>query len=183
MPFVVERATTEYGTFPQVTELTGDPVALLENEWLTPGVVILSIDGQLVQGVNGLEDAFASSATSDNDGRLAASIAVQIPGEDAFVDRALRLPSSRIVTLENGLSFRSDLEGGSWVTRVTATGGISDLEVGDRIVSEDASGVRFAGPTDLETALTNVAGLGLADAEFTVRRDGSQLFVTAPLVE
>ncbi|MFQ6549487.1 protein kinase domain-containing protein [Aestuariibius sp. 2305UL40-4] len=183
MPFVVESANTEYGTFPQVTELTGDPVSLIENEWLTPGVVILSIDGQLVQGVNGLEDAFSSSATSDSDGRLAASILVQIPGQEAFVDRALRLPSARIVTLENGLSFRTDLEGGSWVTRVTATGGVSDLEVGDRIVSEGASGIRFSGPTDLETALTSVAGSGFADAEFTVRRDGRQLFVTAPLVE
>ncbi|WP_159803929.1 serine/threonine-protein kinase [Litoreibacter roseus] len=171
---------SEYGVFPRIVGVTA-PEVLAYNPWIEVGQTIFSINGELVSNEAQVKELFLQNANVDRNDNLTASVLIR--DGDALIDHQLALPAVRVTELENGTTLRSSTNNGLWFAEVTSlsNNGASGLQIGDRIISEDISGLSVMYPTAIEDILTSVLSDNIAEAEFVVQRGNNELLVTEPL--
>lgn len=178
LPFITSPSEQPEGTFSMVT-LVRSNIGVATQDWLRSGSIIYAVNGNLVVDDNTIQRALVSAAEGQDGDSITARLKIKTSADDAITEQDLTIPLAQTVALENGLEF-SVLPGksGRFISRVSQVPeGLSTLQVGDMLVSENTTGVSFTARDDL-TKLFDMLRQQNADlAQLTIARDGQLMAV------
>lgn len=143
--------------------------------WAAPGLRIVTSGGEDVASLDEAVDRAAQSLASD-DSEIELVLGVSPDAESTPVEHRLTVPVAHELTLANGLGFRTGLEDGVWVTRVTATADGVALAEGDVVAADMRDNTLIDGPDTLMRVIGRAMGGGESSITFAVRR-GNTLYV------
>jgi hypothetical protein len=139
--------------------------------WLEPGLLIYSVNGIDVQQSGSIATAILNAKTVDPDGR--ARVVVEYAGSSLERQSGLlTVPTTRLVSLGNGLNFEIGTVDGQWQTVVTGVTvpAVTDLRQGDILYRDQTTGIALDGPDALEGIMATLAEQGTGITQFSVLR-------------
>jgi hypothetical protein len=139
--------------------------------WLEPGLLIYSVNGIDVQQSGSIATAILNAKTVDPDGR--ARVVVEYAGSSLERQSGLlTVPTTRLVSLGNGLNFEIGTVDGQWQTIVTGVTvpAVTDLRQGDVLYRDQTTGIALDGPDALESIMATLAEQGTGVTQFSVLR-------------
>jgi serine/threonine protein kinase len=139
--------------------------------WLEPGLLIYSVNGIDVQQSGSIATAILNAKTVDPDGR--ARVVVEYAGSSLERQSGLlTVPTTRLVSLGNGLNFEIGTVDGQWQTVVTGVTvpAVTDLRQGDVLYRDQTTGIALDGPDALESIMATLAEQGTGVTQFSVLR-------------
>jgi hypothetical protein len=139
--------------------------------WLEPGLLIYSVNGTDVQQSGSIATAILNAKTIDPDGR--ARVVVEYAGSSLERQSGLlTVPTTRLVSLGNGINFEIGTVDGQWQTLVTGVTvpAVTELRQGDILYRDQTTGTALDGPDALENIMATLAGQGTGITQFSVLR-------------
>jgi tRNA A-37 threonylcarbamoyl transferase component Bud32 len=140
--------------------------------WLAPGLLIYTVNGTDVQQSGSIASAILNTMTVDPDGK--ARVVVEYAGSSLERESGLlTVPTTRLVSLGNGLNLEVRTVDGKWQTLVTGVTvpSATTLRQGDVLYRDKTTGIALDGPDSLETIMAALVERGAGVAEFAVLRD------------
>jgi serine/threonine protein kinase len=140
--------------------------------WLEPGLLIYSVNGTDVQQSGSIATAILNTKNIDPDGR--ARVVVEYAGSSLERQTGLlTVPTTRLVSLGNGLNFEIGTVDGQWQTVVAGVTvpAATQLRQGDVLYRDKTTGIALDGPESLETIMATLAEQGTGVTQFSVLRE------------
>lgn len=141
-------------------------------EWLAPGVLLYTVNGNDIQQNGSVIAAVLNSMKVDPDGK--ARVVVEFAGSS--LDREsglLTVQASRLLSLSNGVNLRADVVDGKWQTVVTGVTmpDKTELRQGDILFRDKTTGIAIDAPDSLETVLAQLVEADTSLTTFSILRD------------
>ncbi|NVK13163.1 MAG: serine/threonine protein kinase [Rhodobacteraceae bacterium] len=175
IPFEYEEQTVRKAQVVSITG-TGDTTDLSKTgSWIAPGVEILTVNNQPLTAGSPFASQLLTAMQIDPDGYTRASVRYKDAESKRFEMGLLAVPVVRRTGLNSGLQFEARMQDGAWVTSVSqqAAQGSADLQPGDVLLRESATGTALAGAESLAEILQGLQDKGAATATFDILRDGA----------
>lgn len=140
--------------------------------WLAPGLLIYTVNGLDVQQSGSIATAVLNSMNVDPDGR--ARVVVEYAGSSQERETGLMtIPTTRLVSLGNGLNFEIRTVDGQWQTIVAGVTvpSVTTLRQGDVLYRDKTTGAALDRAESLETIMTALVEQGVGVTSFSVLRD------------
>ncbi len=184
VPFQTRVAEIDGEPFPVVSQVSSAVSNVAASSWLREGVTIYAINDEWVSDQASIENLIEQISTVDDDGFFAVNVRIRTEAEGPFEHVTLAIPTTRWVTLKNGVVFRTEPVNGNWRTSVeSAPPGIDDgLATGDILVSERVTGLSIESAQSVETIIDLLAQQDEGNAIFAVNRDDTLTIAEMPMV-
>ncbi len=183
LPFEARIRSVGSTRFAQIGAVAGDADPGLTEGWLTDGTMIFELGGRPVAEGADLAAQILRDMAIGADGQVAVALRVKAPGARGYDDVALAVPALRRIGLANAVALEARMAEGGWRTVVTAASGAApELQPGDVLLRETATGLAFDSAEAAERLMEALVGRGLATARFEVERAGQTVTVTMELV-
>jgi serine/threonine protein kinase len=141
-------------------------------DWLAPGLLIYSVNGVDVQQAGSVATAVLNTMKVDPDGK--ARVVVEYAGSSLERESGLMtVPTTRLVSLGNGVNFEIRTVDGQWQTIVTGVTipAATTLRQGDVVYRDKTSGAPLDRAESLETIMAALVEQGVGVTTFSVLRD------------
>ncbi len=175
IPFEYEEQTVRKAQVVSITG-TGETTDLSKTgSWIAPGVEILTVNNQPLSAGSPFASQLLTAMQIDPDGYTRASVRYKDAESKRFEMGLLAVPVVRRTGLNSGLQFEARMQDGAWVTSVSqqAAQGSADLQPGDVLLRETATGTALTGAESLAEILQGLQDKGAATATFDILRDGA----------
>ncbi|MDC0660779.1 serine/threonine-protein kinase [Leisingera sp. SS27] len=175
IPFEFEELTVRKAQVVSITG-TGETTDLSKTgSWIAPGVEILTVNNQPLSAGSPFASQLLTAMQIDPDGYTRASVRYKDAESKRFEMGLLAVPVVRRTGLNSGLQFEARMQDGAWVTSVSqqAAQGSADLQPGDVLLRETATGTALTGAESLAEILQGLQDKGAATATFDILRDGA----------
>ena len=146
-------------------------VAVNAPPWMRRGLRIVSVNGTRIETLDQVSVILLDGLRQDV-AKVDVSVGVIERIDQPPVDRILTIPVLHDLLLPNGFGFRTSLEDGGWVTRVTAAPDEGDLVEGDVVIGLVRNGERIDGPNVLAQLIEAELAEGRTSFAFAVSRKG-----------
>jgi hypothetical protein len=140
--------------------------------WLAPGLLIYSVNGNDVQLSGSIATTVLNTMSVDPDGK--ARVVVEYAGSSLEREVGLMtVPTTRLVSLGNGLNAEVRTIDGEWRTIVTGVTvpEVTELRQGDVLYRDRTTGIALDSPEALEKILATLVEQGIGVTSFSVLRD------------
>ncbi|MGR3515124.1 MAG: protein kinase domain-containing protein [Paracoccaceae bacterium] len=175
LPFSARPPRVGDGPALVITEIKDTADVSRSADWLREGLILVGLNGAPLQEDTSLEDQIRDGLTITDEGTAQVTVFYRAPRADVLDTGMLVLPIVRRTYLADGTLLITRKDSDVWVTRVEALGaGITDLQVGDLIIGNASSPIRFTDHKAVETTFTALATSGITAAEFAVLRAGQR---------
>ncbi|WP_052272530.1 serine/threonine-protein kinase [Leisingera sp. ANG-M7] len=175
IPFEYEERTVRKAQVVSITG-TGENTDLSKaGSWIAPGVEILTVNNQPLTADSPFASQLLTAMQIDPDGYTRASIRYKDAESKRFEMGLLAVPVVRRTGLNSGLQFEARMQDGAWVTSVSqqAAQGAADLQPGDVLLRETATGTTLTGAESLAEIMQALQDKDAATATFDILRDGA----------
>jgi hypothetical protein len=140
--------------------------------WLAPGLLIYAVNGVDVQQTGSIATAVLNTMKVDPDGK--ARVVVEYAGSSLERESGLMtVPTTRLVSLGNGVNFEIRTVDGQWQTIVAGVTmpSVTTLRQGDVLYRDKTSGTPLDRADALETIMATLVEQGIGVTSFSVLRD------------
>ncbi|OED50737.1 hypothetical protein AB838_00995 [Rhodobacteraceae bacterium (ex Bugula neritina AB1)] len=172
VPFEFEEKTVRKARVVSITG-TGENTDLGKTgSWIAPGVDILTVNNHPLTADAPFASQMLTAMQIDPDGYTRASIRYRDAETKRFEMGLLALPVVRRTGMNSGLQFEARMQDGAWVTAVSqqAAQGSADLQPGDILLRETATGTRLTEAESLAEIMQALKEQGAAEARFDILR-------------
>jgi serine/threonine protein kinase len=140
--------------------------------WLAPGLLIYTVNGADVQQSGSVATAVLNSMNVDPDGK--ARVVVEYAGSSLERETGLlTIPTTRLISLGNGLNIEIRTVDGQWQTIVTGVTvpSVTTLRQGDVLYRDKTTGAALDRAESLESIMAALVERGVGVTSFSVLRD------------
>ncbi len=183
-PAVIAQAAEPAETF-EVPGMSSTWTNAVPENWVFglegSGVRVFAVNGQPVASRQEFELALRQDVGVPSSSDITAQITLGANAEDAIIEN-WDFPIIQNTTLPNGLTFQTQVEDGSWVTKITEVPDAitANLLPGDVLFAHMGAGAFFTERTSLPLTLEAIVR-GEIDTSVAVIRAGSTLATTLPI--
>ncbi len=184
LPFVTEPRKIDGDTFPVITEVVANARPGSDSDaWIAPGATIYAINGEWVADDTAIEKLMGVSTTPDEYGLTSASVRIRATDNTPFEQATLVAPTTRMVTLKNGTTIRTEVVDGQWrsIVEMITFSDENGILPDDVILGETNVGKIIDGPDSFEVVIDLLAFKSLPEATFDVLRNKKPMSVRMPL--
>ncbi|WP_209597297.1 serine/threonine-protein kinase [Ruegeria sp. HKCCSP351] len=186
IPFQTSRRRTATGATIAVTGVDADQDMSIVGEWVEPGVVIFTLNGNPVREDMSFAAQVLDKLSVDPDGYTRVAARYRPLGKTRAQNGLLALPALRSIGLENGYSFTVSGSGSDgWQTEVSSVPAepTGQLRKGDVLLSESQTDMTLNGPEGLDDMLAALVSDSQPEAKLTVLRNGAEVAAIMQLAQ
>lgn len=185
VPFEVKSRRLSNGSVYIVESVDANAPTGMIGPWIRRGTSIYSVNNRAAGANTSLASLLLSDLQIGQDGYTRATARYKLPGQTRFETGQIALPVVKQVGLKTGAAFA--VSGAqNWQVSVTRTSGMpgDELRVGDVLIREENTGMFLNQRGAMTSLLQTLAAQGnIADARFTVNRNGAEVFARMPLMQ